>query len=162
MSKGDEIHAFQLYPHMLWGLFHLCSFSALKMDGKHNMWEPWYFDVMMATIGLAKVHASFMAFNSYIIRSRCLINLATILVATLTSSSQLSVECKSTWNQKTVSGNKIHSHKWGRIQNIESNDSQVHSHFERYTHVKVLNIHSLSWKGKKTPIWAPKLPLKRF
>ncbi len=29
------------------------------MDGKHNMWEPWYLDVMMTTIRPNKVQHKF-------------------------------------------------------------------------------------------------------
>ncbi len=29
LSKGDEICAFQLYPQLLWGLFHLCFFKCI-------------------------------------------------------------------------------------------------------------------------------------
>jgi len=50
-------------------------------------------------------------------------------VTTLTSSLQLIVECKGTWGQKNVLDSETHFHKWGRVQEIEPNDSQMHSHF---------------------------------
>ncbi len=36
----------------------------------------------------------------------------------------------------------------------EANDSKMHCHFESYTHVRVMNVQSLGWKGKQTPNWA--------
>jgi hypothetical protein len=61
-------------------------------------------------------------------------------VTTLTLGLWLNVGCKGTWGQENVFENETHSHKCGRIQKIESNDSQVYSHFESCTHVGVLNI----------------------
>jgi hypothetical protein len=43
---------------------------------------------------------------------------------------------------------------------MEPNDSQVHSHFGSCIHVGVMNVQSLSWKGKKTLIWGPRTPLE--
>jgi hypothetical protein len=34
-------------------------FSTIEMDGKLNMWEPWYLDVMMVTIGPSNVQCKF-------------------------------------------------------------------------------------------------------
>jgi hypothetical protein len=61
-------------------------------------------------------------------------------------------ECAWEWNTL---------HKWGRMQEIEPNDSQMHSHFGGYTCVKVLNSQSLNWKGKQTLNWVPKIQLKK-
>jgi hypothetical protein len=38
-----------------------------------------------------------------------------IHVKTLTSGSQLNVECKGPWGQESVFGCETHSHKWGRM-----------------------------------------------
>ncbi len=59
LSKGLEIRGLQLYLQLLRGLVHLCYFSTLEMDGKHSMWEPWYLDVMMATMAPDKVQCKF-------------------------------------------------------------------------------------------------------
>ncbi len=61
-------------------------------------------------------------------------------ITTLTSSLWLNVEGKGTWGQKSVFKNETHFHKWGKVQEIEPNDSQVHSHFESYIHAGVPNI----------------------
>jgi hypothetical protein len=53
---------------------------------------------------------------------------------------QLSVQCKGTWGEDNVFKSEMHFHKQGRMQEIEPNDSQVHSHFGSCIHVKVLNI----------------------
>jgi hypothetical protein len=42
---------------------------------------------------------------------------------------------------------ETHFHKWGKMQGIEPNDSQVHSHFGSCIRVKVTNVQSLGWKG---------------
>jgi hypothetical protein len=47
---------------------------------------------------------------------------------------------------------ETHFHRWGRVQGLKPNDSQVHSHFGSYTRMGVVNIQSLGWKGKQTPI----------
>jgi hypothetical protein len=39
---------------------------------------------------------------------------------------------------------------------MEPNDFQVHSHFGSYTHVGVVNVQSLGWKGKQAPNQAPR------
>jgi hypothetical protein len=53
---------------------------------------------------------------------------------------------------------------------MKPNDSQVHFHFGniyngRYQEsricVGVVNIQILGWKGRKTPNWAPRIPLER-
>jgi hypothetical protein len=64
-------------------------------------------------------------------------------VATLTFGSQLSVECKGPWGQKNVFRYEIHFHKWGKMQGMEPNDSQVHSHFGSYIRAGVVNVQSL-------------------
>jgi len=46
---------------------------------------------------------------------------------------------------------QTHSHKWGRVQGMKPNDSQMHSHFGNCTHARVTNVQNLGWKGKKTP-----------
>jgi hypothetical protein len=53
--------------------------------------------------------------------------------------SRLSVECKGPWGQENVFGCETHFHKWGRVQKMEPNDSQVHSHFGSCTCAEVLN-----------------------
>jgi hypothetical protein len=50
-------------------------------------------------------------------------------VITLTLDSRLSVECKGPWSQNNVFGCETHSHKWWKMQVMEHNNSQVHSHF---------------------------------
>jgi len=67
---------------------------------------------------------------------------------------------QSTWGQKSVSGSETHFHKWGRVQKIEPNDSQVHSHFGSCISVKVPNIYNLSWKNKQTSNLVPMRPLQ--
>jgi hypothetical protein len=61
-------------------------------------------------------------------------------VATLTSGSQFCVEHKGTWGQKVVFKSETHSHKWGKVQKIEPNDSQMHSHFGNFIHARISNI----------------------
>jgi hypothetical protein len=56
---------------------------------------------------------------------------------------------------------ETHSHKWGKVQGMKPNDSQVHSHFGNCTHTKIPNVQNLGWKGKQTPNWAPRTPLQR-
>ncbi len=41
---------------------------------------------------------------------------------------------------------ETHFHKWGRVQGMEPNDSQVHFHFGSYTFVGIANVQSLGWK----------------
>jgi hypothetical protein len=81
-------------------------------------------------------------------------------VITLTLGLQLSVKCKGQWDQESVFGCETHFHKWEKMQGMEPNDSQVHSHFGNHTHVRVTNVQHLGWKGKQTSNWAPKTPLK--
>jgi hypothetical protein len=38
--------------------------------------------------------------------------------------------------------------KWGRVQGMEPNDSQVHSHFGNCTRAGVVNVQNLGWKDK--------------
>ncbi len=73
-------------------------------------------------------------------------------VATLTLGSWLSVECNGPWGEENVFRCEKHFHKWGRVQGMEPNDSQVHSHFGNHTRAGVVNIQSLGWKGNKYQI----------
>jgi len=41
-----------------------------------------------------------------------------------------------------------HSHKWGRMQGMKPNDSQVHSHFKSCIDAKAVNLHSFGWTCK--------------
>ncbi len=42
------------------GVSFTCVFkNALEMDGKCSMWEPWYYDMMMATTRPSKVQCKF-------------------------------------------------------------------------------------------------------
>ncbi len=61
-------------------------------------------------------------------------------VATLTLSSWLNVECKGPWSQESVFKCETHSQKWGRMQGMEPNNSQVHSHFRSCTRAWVVNV----------------------
>jgi hypothetical protein len=36
--------------------------------------------------------------------------------------------------QENVFGSETHFHKWGKVQKIETNDSQVHCHFGSCIH----------------------------
>ncbi len=75
-------------------------------------------------------------------------------VTTLTSSLWSNVECKGMWGQENVFENENHFHKCEIVQKNESNDSQVHSHFESCIHVWIPNIQNFIWKGKQTPNWS--------
>jgi hypothetical protein len=44
---------------------------------------------------------------------------------------------------------------------MKPNDSKVHSHSGNRICAEVANVRSLSWKGKKTPNWAPMTPLQK-
>jgi len=48
------------------------------------------------------------------------------------------------------------------MQEMEPNDSQVHSHFWSCTDVGVPNAQSLSWKGKQPPNQVIMIPLETF
>jgi hypothetical protein len=48
-----------------------------------------------------------------------------INVTTLTLGSWLSLECKSPWGQENLLRCETCSHKWGRVQGMKPNDSQV-------------------------------------
>jgi hypothetical protein len=61
-------------------------------------------------------------------------------VATLTLGSWLNVECKGPWGQESVFKCETHFQKWGRMQGMEPNNSQVHSHFGNYIRAKVVNV----------------------
>jgi hypothetical protein len=74
----------------------------------------------------------------------------------------LNVECKGIWGQESVFKNETHSHKWGRMQEIEPNGSQAHSHLESCMHGRVSNIQNLNKKGKQAPNWASKYHWKDF
>jgi hypothetical protein len=55
---------------------------------------------------------------------------------------------------------EINSHKWGKMQGMERNDSQVHSHLGNCIHAGVVNVQSFGWKGKKTVNWTPMIALE--
>jgi hypothetical protein len=82
-------------------------------------------------------------------------------VTTPTSGLQLGVECKGTWGLENVFRCETHFQKWGKVQEMEPNDSQMHFHFGSYICVGVPNVQNLGWKGKKKSNWAPKIPLER-
>jgi hypothetical protein len=42
--------------------------------------------------------------------------------------------------QENVFGNETQFHKWGKVQKIEPNGFQVHSHFESCIHAGILNM----------------------
>jgi hypothetical protein len=69
------------------------------------------------------------------------------------------------WSAKAHEAEKMfsceaHCHKWGKMQGMKPNDSQVHSHFGSCICVGVVNVQNLGWKGKQAPNWAPRIPLK--
>jgi hypothetical protein len=49
---------------------------------------------------------------------------------------------------------ETHFQKWGRVQGMKPNDSQVHSHFGSCICRGIMNVHSFGWKDKQTPNWA--------
>jgi hypothetical protein len=53
-------------------------------------------------------------------------------------------------------------HKWGRVQGMKPNDSQMHSHFGSCICAGITNVWNLGWKGKQAPNWAPMKPLETF
>jgi len=55
---------------------------------------------------------------------------------------------------------ETHSHKWGKMQRMKFNDSQMHSHFGSYTHEGVANVQSLGWKRKKNTKLGPQDTIK--
>jgi len=57
---------------------------------------------------------------------------------------------------------ETHLHKWGKMQGMKPNDSQVHSHFGNCTRAGVVNVQNLGWKRKQAPNWAPRIPLERL
>jgi hypothetical protein len=63
---------------------------------------------------------------------------------------------------KSVFRCETHSHKWGRMQGMKPNDSQMHSHFGNCSHARIANVQSHGWKRKETPNWAPMIPLEFF
>ncbi len=67
----------------------------------------------------------------------------TMDVATLTLSSRLDVECKGSRGQESVFRNETHFHKWGKVQRMEPNDSQMHSHFGSYNRARVTSVQNL-------------------
>ncbi len=44
------------------------------------------------------------------------------------------------WGQENEFRCETHSHKWGRVQGMEPNDSQVHFHFGNCIHARVANV----------------------
>jgi hypothetical protein len=71
-----------------------------------------------------------------------------ISVVTLTLGSWLSVKCARAHEAKSVFKCDTHFHKWGKVQGMKPNDSQVHSHFGNCICAGVINVQSLDWKGK--------------
>jgi len=71
-----------------------------------------------------------------------------LTLTTLTLGSRLTHEVKSMFRCET------HSHKWGRVQGMKPNDSQMHSHFGSCTRAGVTNVQILGWKCKQTTNWA--------
>jgi hypothetical protein len=69
---------------------------------------------------------------------------------------RLSVKCKG-HEANNVFRCETHSHKWGSVQGMKPNDSQVHSHFGTCIHVGVANVWNLGWKNKQTPNWAQEI-----
>jgi hypothetical protein len=60
--------------HNFCGVSFTCVlFRALEMDGKRSMWEPWYLDVMMSTIGPNKVQCKFCSLQ-FIYRKDMMLN----------------------------------------------------------------------------------------
>jgi len=56
---------------------------------------------------------------------------------------------------------ETHFHKWGKVQGMEPNDPQMHSHFGNRTLEGVVNVQNLVWKNKQAPNWGPMTPLER-
>ncbi len=67
-------------------------------------------------------------------------------IPTLIMGSQLSVECKGPWSQKNVFRCETNSQKWGRVQGMEPNDSQMHCYFVNQSGSDALPSH-----GGETP-----------
>jgi len=63
----------------------------------------------------------------------------------------INCEMQKHMRQENVFASETHFHKWGRVQEIEPNDSQVHFHFGGYICARVVNILSFRWKGKQAP-----------
>ncbi len=74
--------------------------------------------------------------------------------------SWLSVKCKA-HEVESVFRCETHSHKWGRVQGMKPNDSQVHFHFGGCTRAKVVNVQNLGWKGRKIPNWTPQDTIRK-
>jgi hypothetical protein len=53
-----------------------------------------------------------------------------------------------------------HILKWGTVQGMKLNNSQVHSHFASCTRARVVNVQNLDWKDKQAPNWGPRIPLE--
>jgi hypothetical protein len=70
-------------------------------------------------------------------------------------------EVQGPMSQESVFRCETHSHKWGRVQGMEPDDSQVHSHFGSYISVGVVNVQKLGWKGKQAPNWDLRTLLER-
>ncbi len=56
---------------------------------------------------------------------------------------------------------ETHFHKWGRIQRMKPNDSQVHSHFGDYICAGISNGWSLGWKRKISTKLGPHDTIKK-
>jgi len=66
-----------------------------------------------------------------------------IHVATLTLGLRLSVKYKG-HKVDNVFRCETHSQKWGKVQGMKPNDSQVHFHFENCIRAKVTNVWNIS------------------
>jgi hypothetical protein len=56
---------------------------------------------------------------------------------------------------------ETHSHKWGKMQGMKPNDSQVHSHFGSYTRARVYKCLEPWLEGQKNTKLGPHIPLER-
>jgi len=65
---------------------------------------------------------------------------------------QLNVEWKGPWFQENVFRCETHFHKWGRVQGMEPNGSQMHSHFGSYIRAGIMNVKLLVGKVNKRQI----------
>ncbi len=53
-------------------------------------------------------------------------------------------------------------HKWGKVQGMEPNGFQMHSHFGSCTCVGVVDVQIFGLKSKQTPNWASMTSLEIF
>jgi hypothetical protein len=80
--------------------------------------------------------------NVYLVHKQLVVP-PTYIVSSLTLGLWLSVECKGPWGQENVFRCETRSHKWGKVQGMEPNDSWAHSHFGSCTHAGVANVWNL-------------------